>query len=351
MTSESASKETNAAKKATDPSVSRDAENSDGKRTSPAGKQMDTETSPWLALIMCEGKTFERELKAFLVETQKSSNPVSSPSDDVQKRFAELTLEKPERLRYILKLLSVLFAKRDKKNGHALRRISVDLAERAVTSFLPLQQISDQSPAETFYDSVSSWQVKLGGKSIKTHDYHLLLVFIHIGHCRRWLNEEHALLLLERSCLPLAKGSLLFPESVLTASPASPKDMTALLLGVRKKREEQQKKGLDFLAAEIEKLERDKADLQNQCGKLSSEKTTAEQEVARLRQEIMDIRNAALLKDKELRGRMRELLQGRLMRLLENALEASRTEPPYVPVIQERLEDALKIMKEKRECL
>jgi hypothetical protein len=40
------------------------------------------------------------------------------------------------------------------------------------------------------------------------------------------------------------------------------------------------------------------------------------------------------------------LLNGRLSRLIQTALDASRLEPPWTSAVQEKLEDALRLIKE-----
>ncbi|HSW50625.1 MAG TPA: hypothetical protein VLH09_10645, partial [Bryobacteraceae bacterium] len=46
----------------------------------------------------------------------------------------------------------------------------------------------------------------------------------------------------------------------------------------------------------------------------------------------------------EMRGRLRGVLEGQLTRWLETALDASRSDPPWIQAVEERLEDALALI-------
>ena len=73
-------------------------------------------------------------------------------------------------------------------------------------------------------------------------------------------------------------------------------------------------------------------------------------EVAMDRQ-LIDLRDGHRYKMDELRGRIRGMLQGQLTRHIQTALDASRLDPPYTAAIQERLEDALRLIKKELGCL
>jgi len=78
--------------------------------------------------------------------------------------------------------------------------------------------------------------------------------------------------------------------------------------------------------------------------KSSSELEIERLKKERLKKEIVEIQDGFQHKLNDLRGRVRGLLQGQLTRLLQTALDASRSEPPWTKAIQERLEDALKLI-------
>lgn len=67
-------------------------------------------------------------------------------------------------------------------------------------------------------------------------------------------------------------------------------------------------------------------------------------EIEKLKKEIVEIQASYQYKLDDLRGRVRGLLRGQLTRFLQTALDASRSEPPRTSVIQERLEDSLKLI-------
>ncbi len=53
----------------------------------------------------------------------------------------------------------------------------------------------------------------------------------------------------------------------------------------------------------------------------------------------------------DVRGHIRGTLQGQLTRWLETSLDASRASPPRTEVIEERLEEALKLIEKELQWL
>ena len=76
-------------------------------------------------------------------------------------------------------------------------------------------------------------------------------------------------------------------------------------------------------------------------------KTSTDLEIEKLKKEIIEIQGSYQYKLNDLRGRTRGLLQGELTRFLQTALDTLiHTEPQFAKkIIQERLEDSLKLIK------
>ena len=84
---------------------------------------------------------------------------------------------------------------------------------------------------------------------------------------------------------------------------------------------------------------------------LKEEKTAAENKVTELEKQIVELRDGYQHKLDDLRGRIRGMLQGQLTRWLQTALDASRSDPPWTQAIQERLEDALRLIEKEIQWL
>ena len=94
-----------------------------------------------------------------------------------------------------------------------------------------------------------------------------------------------------------------------------------------------------------------KSSRENEITTLKQHKDTADQKIQELERQIVDIRDGYQHKLDALRGRIRGVLQGELTRWIETALDAARSDPPFTKAIDERLEDALKLIAKEIQWL
>jgi chromosome segregation ATPase len=105
------------------------------------------------------------------------------------------------------------------------------------------------------------------------------------------------------------------------------------------------------LTAECASLNITIAGLCAEIATLKEQKAAAGTKVAELEGQVVEIRNGYQHKLDELRGRIRGILQGQLTRWLQTALDASHADPPWTQAIQERLEDALRLIEREMKWL
>ena len=98
-------------------------------------------------------------------------------------------------------------------------------------------------------------------------------------------------------------------------------------------------------------LETEGERLHAEIEQLKKEKGTADEKIIELEKQMVEIRDGYQHKINELRGRIRGKLQGQLTRWLQTAVEASSSNPPFTDAIQERLEDALKLIEKEVQWL
>ena len=105
------------------------------------------------------------------------------------------------------------------------------------------------------------------------------------------------------------------------------------------------------LTAECASLNATITGLRTDIATLQEGKATAESRIAELEKQIVNIRDGYRHQIYEMRERMRGVLQGQLTRWLQTALDASRANPPKAAVIEERVEDALKLIEKEIQWL
>lgn len=299
--------------------------------------------------------------EAFIKRISKEA--VRIPPDDERDRFVKVLVKKPDRVSRLYQLLLASAEAND-----SVRRIVMNLAELGIKQ-LGVVDLSDPPDGLKFRVSVKSWVDKVEKKPLKVNELNILFLALLWGWRCKLVEQIDVF-----GFLTLAVSS---PKKKDTTRPkmveSNPNQMEVLFrVGAKR---EAIKALLEY--HEVSKLEKERLDRQIQA--LLSEKATLDLRLDRLQSEIsnqkeqikglkdekrealsqieahkkelVDTRDGFQLKLYELRGRIRGILQGQLTRWLETALEASRDEAPWMPVIQERLEDALDLIKKESKAL
>ena len=315
-----------------------------------------TQVCPWENFLT--GKKVLPE--TFLATMAKGA--ITLPDDATRQRFVEVLLAKPDHMTLFIPLLQASTA-----SGDTLRKIIGDFAEAAIRR-LQLITIPEPLDATAFGQSVSSWLTGIPKKPLAASDLNLLFLLLHFGSLRQVLDHDTAFGLVasavSNSGNPSGKHARK-PEPqtpldvLLAASPARP--VLATLVAHAKTTDkgtaglkhliEQQVKEIAGLAAELARLEAKITELRNEISALKEQKDAAQQKIHEFEQQIVELHDGYSHKLDALRGRIRGVLQGELTRWIETALDAARSDPPFTKAIEERLEDALKLITKETKCL
>lgn len=280
---------------------------------------------------------------------------ITLPDDTTRLRFVEALLAKPERMTRFIPLLQASTA-----SGDTLRRIIADFAEAAIRR-LQLIALPEPLNATAFGQSVSSWLAGMPTKPLAPADLNLLFLLLHFGSLRQVLDHDTAFGLVASAVSKSGKPSRKHaskPEPqtpldvLLAASPVRP--VLATLIAHAKTTDkgttelkhliEQQIKEIAGLTAEVARLDSTITELRNELAALKEQKDAADQKIHELENQIVELHDGYRHKLDALRGRIRGVLQGELTRWIETALDAARSDPPFTKAIEERLDDALKLI-------
>jgi cell division protein FtsB len=317
--------------------------------------------SPWVRYLT--GKkisplAFLRKMESAVVKTG-----ITVPDDAVRAQFSDVLLTKPDKIARLLDLFQACGA-----FGDSLHRIILDFAKVTIERF-GIAAITESLDKEDFKDAVSSWLDTFRKKPLKKNELLQLLLLLQFGWQRGVVDHDTSVALIGQSLTKPAKGRgkkkpaqkpLQSSLAALLGASPTPAVLSALL--VYAKAASVEKAGLSAKiraqAADVTRLSDENETLDAEIGKLKSEINqlrsqiaTTESRAAKLEQQIVDLRDGYRHKMDDLRGKIRGMLQGQLTRLLQTALDASLTDPPWTVAIQERLEDALQLIEREAECL
>lgn len=326
-------------------------------QTSEKPPDKEQKTGCWEEILI--GKKVSVE--AFIKRISKEG--VRIPSGDEKERFTNVLIKKPDR---VFRLYQLLLASTDANDS--VRRIVMNLTKLGIKQ-LGVVDLSDPSDGLKFRVSVKSWIDKVEKKPLKVNELNILLVALLWGWRCKLVEQTDVLEFLTLAVSSPQKKGTTRPQTV----ESNPNQMEVLFrVGAKR---ESVKALLEY--HEVSKLEKEKLDRQiqallsekatldlrrktlqseisnqkEQIEGLKDEKREALSQIEAQKKELLDTRDGFQLKLYELRGRIRGILQGQLTRWLETALEASRDEAPWMPVIQERLEDALDLIKKESKAL
>ena len=314
----------------------------------------DTATLPWETYLTGKKTPAIRFLAK--MEAARAKGGLTIPDDVTKRRFAEALLAKSDRVARLVALLQMCVPYSD-----TVRHIVVEFAEAGIKR-LGIINFPEPLDAKAFSDAVSAWLNSLRKKPLKPVELNLLYLFLHFGYQRQLLDHETAFRLVgyavTRPAKLLTKQSPIkkpFPNQLdvlLTTAPAVPVLLALLAYAAATKTEANKLNDqIQSQAEEIARLSSECANLnviipllRDEIATLKSQKSAKENKVTELEKEIVEVRGSYQHKLDDLRGRIRGMLQGQLTRWLQTALDASRSDPPWNQAIQERLEDALKLI-------
>lgn len=294
---------------------------------------------------------------AFLTRMAKGGIPV--PTSDTLAGFAEAVRARPER---VLRLATLVQA--GAAHSETVRGIVLQLAQAGLSG-LDLWPAEDD-PVER---AAWSWLRRAKKRPLPAAELGALYLLLQVGAQRGMVDQGSVQTLLEEALARPAKsrprqaaGAPAPPPAVLpllavdpTAAVLTPvlrvhRAMAADADGLRAE--------LRARTAEVDRLVAARTELsaageqaRREIATLRAENAAAEAKIAELQAQLIDVHDGYRHKLREVRGRLRGVLGGELTRWLRTGLAASRATPPRIPVVEERLEDALTLIEKEIEWL
>jgi hypothetical protein len=326
-------------------------------------KPLAAEASPAVVVSPWEEYLTGKKVPADHFLAKMGKGVITIPDDTTRHRFAEALATKQDRIDRLVLLLQA-----STKFGDTIHRIVGEFAEAGIKR-LGVVSFPEQLDATTFYHAVSSWLGGIRKRPVKPADLHILFLLLHFGRHRQLLDEDTAFSLIALAVFkpvksrskqtPYAKPAQTALEVLLAGAATAPVLSSSMAyykvytsaMDTLNIQMQSQVAEIGRLTAKCASLNATITGLHTDITKLQEEKATAESRIAELDKHIVDIRDGYQHKLDELRGRMRGILQGQLTRWLQTALDASRSDPPWAQAIQERLEDALKLIAKESQWL
>lgn len=323
--------------------------------------QNETALSPWESYLTQKAGSATEFLNR--MEKKRAKGGLVLPDDGIKIRFADALSAKPDRVARLFQLLRACGSR-----DESIRRIVLGLAEAGIRK-LGIVALPEPLDAGSFRAMVTAWLDGIPKRPLKARDLNLLLLLLQFGWQRQVLEAETAYGLVASAVARQVKGQpkkasvtlpVRTPIEALFAMPPVASALVGYLAYADVVRDETNR-----LNARIQSQTDDISRIQAECthlnGKitallereasLKNEKAGLESTINRLNQEIVEVRDGYQHKLAEVRGRIRGTLQGQLSRWLQTALDASRSDPPWNQAIQERLEDALKLIERETRWL
>ena len=322
---------------------------------------MVTALSPWEQFLT--GKKVPASRFLAKVEAARTKGGISLPDEETKIRFAEAIKAKPARIARLVGLLQACATCSDTE-----RQIVLEFAHSAIKR-LGVVTFPEPLDATSFNAVVSSWLAGIRKKPIRPSELNLHFLFLQFGWHRQLLDETTAFTLVasavskpSRKPTKLAEATKppqTAAEVLLAAMPTIPvlssllahAEVLKAAVEERNGRIQSQAEEIARSATECAALNAAVSGLQSEIAILRHEKGAAETNIMDLEKRIVDLCDGYQHKLDDLRGRIRGVLQGQITRWLQTALDASRSDPPWTQAIQERLEDALKLIEKEIQCL
>jgi hypothetical protein len=239
--------------------------------------------------------------------------------------------------------------------SETIRNSLLDLAELLLRHLGHIRQDADP-PSLSECRAIASRLLAPGGRKPKKLQPDLFGCFLLLAYHRNWLTPPDAVALLDSAfTVQRTKKSQVAdngrgPEDIVLHTPLK-KTQIAPLLALNRSwnsRHEANEKLLresqsqiSELTEKVSELTATTVDLKSRIESLEADLREKDTRISELRQQLDDLQTAWLHRHDEMKSRIRGFLEGELTRWLQNASEAADADPPYLPVIQQRLRSSL----------
>jgi len=324
--------------------------------------QFPAPTLPWEDYLTGKKSSAVRFLAK--MESAKKKDGISIPDDSTKKRFADAVVLNPGRVARLVTLLQACA-----QSSETVRGIVVEFAEVSIKRLLGTISFREPLDALGFRNTILSWLGTIPKKPLKTDQLNLLFLLLLFGQHRQIIDHDMAMRLVGSAVSKTTKNSTkkkLKPrpaptlQEVLLGSTPSASVLSALVRYYQASKTAMDKLNTKIISQdeEITKLTFEcnslKIDIKELCSDITilKEQQTADQtRISELERQIVEISDGYQHKLDDLRGRIRGMLQGQLMRMLQTALDASQTKPLWIEAVQEHLEDAIKLIEKEIQWL
>jgi len=334
-----------------------------------------TTDSPWITYLTGKPVSAESFLSDMAFETITVQDPKTGkpkkekkrrrapiiPDQTIRTRFNEVLATKRDRVERLTQLVQA-----SATSSESIRHTVLELADSAI-AHLGIHFAPEPLDATTFRQTVESWLSAISERPLKADTVSLLLLLIHVGWRRSLLDQATAFSLITSATTPTKKNAS-------QTQPAQPTRPTTTLLDVllttkltrqtlatfgsyfretsaaaqaQQKKIQSQSDKIVRLMADRASLESTVAELQAARNSLVEQQRLAESRIAELEVEVIAVRDGYKHRIYEMRERTRGVLQGQITRWLQTALDAAQSTPARIAVIQERLEDSLKLIEKE----
>jgi len=303
-------------------------------------------------------KTVSIEAQGRETASRKKTRIIIRPDDKSKREFVDALVAQPDGVERLLFMLQASSSASD-----VIREIVNDLTGMGLVR-LGIAASQEQLNEKALRDGVASWLDGSREKPMQCGGVDCLLLLLLYGYLSGFL-DDHAVTenlltarkklwsatIKKRPELPLpsllkatiaARKTELVFQAVLAYSEDTWVEQHRLESDINRKYEQ-----IAALRETNAVLNAENSDLSGQIKTLQEEKHAAELAIASLQKQVEEIRASYQHKIDDVRGHIRGTLEGQLTRWLETSLDASRANPPRVEVIEERLEDALKLIEKE----
>lgn len=288
--------------------------------------------------------------------SRMTKGEIVAPDSASLDRVAAAFTTNPPLFSRLTALLNAVFA------GHRAERIVTDMIE-AIIRRTVMKSLPTPVDSAAYQQSVASWVESIPKKPLKPRELAVLSLLLSYGHRRQLLDDESIMDLVaagivtgskNRSKRQQATRIATRPIDVVLATVSGAPVLSALVAHTNAWRAElrvldqQFREKQDRVAAlETNCAEKDQAiaGLDEAINTFRLSIAAADATIADLRRQLVDLGDGWQHRLDEVRGRMRGVLQGQLTRWLQTALDAASSEPPFTKAIEERLQDALRVIE------